>query len=774
MTETEYQHPLMAAYWKQLDTAFPQVEEVFEDCMAEALSVLTREGLDAYLEAGRVIGKLGRGVEPMLAFLEEWPSTAKAVGEAALPAVMALIWRTQKSPNGRAIAPFLQTLAPVARRLQSAEQLQHYLDVTLNLMERTTGSIHGHHTTFPSPGLPEFLGQAPNLLNQLTLAGLKNWVEYGIRNYGSHPERQKDYFSLQSADSRAVLQRERHGTLLVDVEHKLDLYLRGLWQDGDHLVPYSTAFDEIRKPIPYYDKLGIRLPDVYDDLILPPAVLPSPASGRGAGGEGRVLISGLDRYRAVLAHIVGHRRWSEAQIADNWSPFQRMAVEFFEDCRVETLLIREYPGLRQLFLALHPTPAEGACDSVTTSCLRHRMAMLSRALLDPDHGYTDAALNDFVARFHAVMAQGESSTREIAALALSYVAKTRLQSDQFAKVHFDDTVVDYRDDNRQLWKFIESGDEEEAFDEKRKIEPGEEIQGLPPRHYPEWDYSSQTYRPDWASVYAALHPSGNPAEIDRLLAKHSALAKQLKKMLDLLKPQDKVRIRYQEEGSELDLDVAIRSLIDFKGGATPDPRINMSHRTSGRDIAVMLLLDLSESLNEKAAGSDQTILELSQEAVSLLAWAIEKLGDPFAIAGFHSNTRHDVRYLHIKGYGEHFNDDVKARLAAMQAGYSTRMGAAMRHAAHYLAARPADKKLMLILTDGRPSDVDTHDERLLVEDARQAVKELDQDNIFTYCISLDPKADDYVSDIFGRQYTVIDHVERLPERLPQLFMALTK
>ncbi|WP_324779649.1 nitric oxide reductase activation protein NorD [Thiobacillus sedimenti] len=795
MTETAYQHPLMAAYWRQLDTRFAEVEEVFEDVMTEALSVLTLDGVDAYLEAGRVIGKLGRGVEPMLAFLEEWPSAARAVGEAALPAVMAFVMRMQKSPNGRAIAPFLQTLAPVAKRLQAAEQLQRYLDVALDFMERTTGSIHGHHTTFPSPGLPEFFAQAPNLLAQLTLAGLKNWVEYGIRNYATHPERQQDYFSLQSADARAVLQRERHGTLLVDVERKLDLYLRGLWRDHDHLVPYSTAFDELRKPVPYYDRLGIRLPDVYDDLILPAAVPPSPASGRGAGGEGAsvgapspgpsghllpragegaVVISGLDRYRAALAHMVGHRRWSEAQIADNWSPFQRMAVEFFEDCRVETLLMREYPGLRRIFLALHPRPVEDACDPGTTSCLRHRLAMLSRALLDPDHGYADADLNDFVARFHALMKGGEASTGEVASLALSYVARTRRPSDQFAKVHFDATVVDYRDDNRQLWKFIEAGDEEEAFDQKRKIEPGEEIRGLPPRHYPEWDYASQTYRPDWASVYEALHPAGNAADIDRLLAKHGALAKRLKKMLDLLKPQDKVRVRYQEEGSELDLDVAIRSLIDFRGGATPDPRINMSHKTSGRDIAVMLLLDLSESLNEKAAGSDQTILELSQEAVSLLAWSIEQLGDPFAIAGFHSNTRHDVRYLHVKGYGERWSDDVKARLAAMQAGYSTRIGAAMRHAAHYLSARPAEKKLMLILTDGRPSDVDVHDERLLLEDARQAVKELDREGIFPYCISLDPRADEYVADIFGRQYSVIDHVGRLPERLPQLFMALTK
>ncbi len=747
----------MRAYWAQTDTRFPQVEGVFEDLIAEALVVLTREGLGAYLDAARAIGRLGRGVEPMLAFMEEWPSTAQAIGESALPAVMALIQAMQKSPNGGAITPFLQTLAPVARRLKAAEPLQRYLDIALDFMQRTSGSIHGHQTTFPSPGLPEFFAQAPGLLHQLTLAGLKNWVEYGIRNYASHPERQKDYFSLQSADSRAVLQRERHGTLLADVEHKLDLYLRGLWRDSDHLVPYSTAFDQLRKPIPYYDKLGIRLPDVYDD----------------AGA-----VSGLDRYRAVLAHIVGHRRWSETQIADNWSPFQRMAVEFFEDCRIETLLIREYPGLRQLFLALHPRPVENVCDPETTSCLRHRLAMLSRALLDSDHGYADTDLKDFVGRFHAAMAEGESSTGEIAALALSYVAKTRRPSDQFARIHFDDTVVDYRDDNRQLWKFIEAGDEEEAFDEPRKIEPQEEIHGLPPRHYPEWDYSSQTYRPDWASVYEGLHPGGNPADIDRLLAKHSALAKQLKKMLDLLKPQDKVRVRYQEEGSELDLDVALRSLIDFKSGATPDPRINMSHRTDGRDIAVMLLLDLSESLNEKAAGSEQTILELSQEAVSLLAWAIEKLGDPFAIAGFHSNTRHDVRYLHIKGYSERWNDDVKARLAAMQAGWSTRMGAAMRHAGHYLGTRSAAKKLMLILTDGKPSDVDAHDDRLLIEDARQAVKELDQDGIFTYCISLDaslkPGDDNYVAEIFGRQYTVVDRVERLPERLPQLFMALTK
>jgi uncharacterized protein YegL len=750
----EFQHPQTRVYWKALDCRFPQIASVFEECLYEALARLHRQGVEAYIDAARTLGKLGRGVEPALAFLEGWPATAEAVGEQALPAIMDLVKAIQKSPNGNALASMMQTLAPVARQLQSAEQMARYLDIARDLMQQTTGSIHGFHQTQPSPGLPEFFTHAPQLLAQLSLSGLANWVDYGIRNTRHHPERQEEFFSLRSADSRAVLQRERHGTLFVAVERQLDLYLRALWQDSEHLVPYSTAFDELRQPIPYYDHLGMRVPDVQDDA-------------RG--------ISGIDRYRAILAHMVGHRRWSSTLIADNWSPFQRMSVEFFEDCRVETLLMREYPGLRRIFLALHSKPIEGACDPENTCCLRHRLSMLSRAMLASDHGYTNTTLLEFVGRFHAVLANGaESSTGEIAELALAYVTRTRRQSDQLAKVYFDETVIDYRDDNRHLWRFIEEDDEGEIADQHRKMEKVEEINRLPPRHYPEWDYQSQTYRPDWASVYETLHRSGNPADIDALLHKHAALAKRLKRMFDLLKPQDKVRIRYQEEGSELDLDIALRSLIDFKSGVTPDPRINMSQRTNGRDIAVMLLLDLSASLNEKVAGSEQSILQLSQEAVSLLAWAVDKLGDPLAIAGFHSNTRHDVRYQHIKGTSEKWGDEVKARLAALEAGYSTRMGAAVRHAAHYLEKQKADKKLLLILTDGEPADVDTADPRTLIEDARQAVKELDTHGIYTHCINLDPRADDYVSQIFGQRYTVIDNIARLPERLPQLFIALTK
>ena len=750
MSETELSESLNR---EKLKCGFDQINPVFDELMAEASHILSDQGIEDYLEGASLICMIGRGVEPVLSYLEDIPAMADHLGEEIISLVSKTVWKFSRTINGKAIPVFLQTLPTVARRLGDVEALQHYFDLIFDMMNQTSVSIHGHHATIPSPSLPDLLEKMPYLIGQLSLVGLKNWVDYGILFYNTHPERQKDFFSLQSADSMAILQRERHGTLFYDHERKLNLYMQGLWDSDPQLIPYSLGFDELRRPIPYLDTLGLRIPDVYDDTD---------------------TVSGIDRYRATLAHMAAHQRWSNHIIADNYSPFQRMAVEFLEDARVEYLAIQQYPGLRQLFIKLHPRPVEGACDPETQSCLRHRLAMLSLALLDPDHGYTDPDLLEFSGRFFDTMAAGESSTKEIASIALSYVARTRVQSDQLPNVFFDDTVIDYRDDNRHMWQFIENGDEEESFEEPRHAETEEEHQGLPPRHYPEWDYNSQSYRPDWVSVYEALHPAGNASDVDKLLEKHAAVLKRMKQILELLKPQNYVRVRYQEEGSELDLDVAIRSLIDLKSGSQPDPRINMSHRHDGRDIAVMLLLDLSESINDIPVGGTQTILELCQESVSLLSWSIEQLGDNFAIAGFHSNTRHDVRYHHIKGFSEHWDDEVKGRIAGMQAGYSTRMGGAMRHAAHYLEAQKADKKLLLILTDGEPADIDVDDEQLLIQDTHKAVQELDQKGIYSYCITLDPQADDYVNDIFGNQHMVIDNVNKLPEKLPALFASLTK
>ena len=591
-------------YRRRLTCSFEQIDAVFVDCMAEARKRLSDDGIEKYLEGASLVCMIGRGVEPVLIYLEEMPAVATRLGEEALELVSQTVWKLSRTPNGKAIPAFMQSLGEAARRLASQDLLQRYFALVFDLMERTTGSIHGFHQTMPSPALPKFLLQAPFLLNTLSLEGIRNWIDYGVRFAGNRPDRLEAYFSLQSADSKAILQRERKGTLFADNERKMDLYLKAVWDLSDHFAPYSEGFSELRRPMPYFDKLGIRLPDVYED---------------------KNGIKGTDRYRALLAHIAAHKRWTTPVVADNYSPFQRVTIEMFEDCRVEALTLKRYPGMRKIWLGLHPKPGEDDCNPEVESCIRHRLAMFSYAVLDPNHGYTNPVLRDFVDQFHALLAEGDASTKEAAALALSFAARTRRQEDQSANVYFADTEIDYRDDNRHMWRFIEEGDEEESFDDQeRKAKRDEdEDKGLPPRHYPEWDYQTQLYHPDYVSLYENLHPSGEAAVIDGLLEKNAALANRLKQLLDMLKPQEYERVRYQEEGSELDLDVAIRSLIDFRSGAQPDPRINMSHRTAGRNLAVSLVIDLSQSVGEVAPGCDQTVLEISREAVALLGWAID-------------------------------------------------------------------------------------------------------------------------------------------------------
>ncbi len=743
---------LLAQWRAQLDTRFAEVDDVFDACASEAATRLSAEGMQAYLAQARWLGKLGRGVEPMLIFLATWPQASQHIGEGALAHWRTLMQHLYRSPNGQDIAAVLQCLATVAPRLGSTEATERFTQALWHMAEQTMVSIHGRQRTHPSVALPALLGFTPQALSLVSVGGWCRWVAQGLRLHPDHPDHQRAYFSGASPESKAALQRERRGVLLVDVQRPLSLTLQALWQDDSLLVSMPSGGDA-GTPSPYWAEDGVRLPDVYPSL-------------RG--------VSGLTRYRMALAHVMGHRQWSQPLVADNWSPMQRMAVEVFEDARVDRLLLRRFPGLRATLLALHPTPKVQDCYAATQSCWRHRLARWSRAALDADYADTEDAddIRWALPAFHEALAAGASSTRDMASLALAFVARTRRAGDSLPDVVFTDTVVSYRDDNRHLWTFIEEGDEEDTAPDQQDA-AADELQHLPPRHYPEWDHAAQSLRPDWVSLYEHLQAPGRAADIDAILEEHADVAKHMQRVLDALKPQDRQRLRHQPEGTELDLDLALRAIVDWRSGAQPDERVHQSHTTQGRDLAVLLLLDLSESLNQAAPGRDDSILRISQAAVALLAWAVDQLGDAFAIAGFQSNTRHDVRYVHIKGFGESFDDVVKARLGGVEAMWSTRMGAALRHAGQYLSARRADKKLLLVLTDGEPADVDVQDPDHLIEDSAQAVRELDVQGVHTHCISLDARADDYVARIFGHHATVVDHVADLPHKLPEVFISLT-
>lgn len=720
-----------------------RIDEIFADCLGEAEAAMSADGVEAWLDGADRVCRLGRGTELVLIFLEEMPRVVRLTDESVLSETAAMAEHLSRSACGPAINPFLGTLPLVARRLESAEMLREWF----RLVERMAAEA--------PDGLPPLLAQAGHLLGQLTIGGLANWVGFGLRAYRGQPHRFPDFFALQTADAHAALQRERHGTLFVDNERRLKLYLRAFWGLESPFKPYSLAFDQERKPVPHLDRLGLHLPDVMDDL------------------DG---VAGLDRYRAAIAHMAAHKRWSEPFFADNFSVFQHLSVETFEDARVETLAIGEHPGLRRLWLSLHPLPRQGACPE-GWSCIRHKLAMLSRALLDPHHAYTDPALLDYADRFRRRMAADPFDQKLSADLGVSWLKDLYEHGFRRPQVWFEDTIVSYRDDNRYIWRFLEDVKSEDHFhsDHGAHDRSGPNEDGLlPPRHYPEWDQSLRNYRPDWTTVFESIQAPGDPLRIDDLLERHRLLAKQLRKLVDRLKPQQRKRVRQQTEGDEIDLDLAIRARVDLLTGTSPDERLYQRNEHGGRDISALLLLDLSESINDVPEGCDRSILRLSQEAVSLLAWATDALGDPFAVAGFSSDTRHDVRYVHFKGFREPWGADSKARLAAMGAGRSTRMGAALRHAVGHLEGRREERKLLLILSDGEPSDVDVDDPRHLRWDAHAAVCEARAKGVTPFCITLDSKADDYIADIFGANYAVIDRIERLPERLSRLFMALTK
>jgi len=161
-------------------------------------------------------------------------------------------------------------------------------------------------------------------------------------------------------------------------------------------------------------------------------------------------------------------------------------------------------------------------------------------------------------------------------------------------------------------------------------------------------------------------------------------------------------------------------------------------------------------------------------ATGLLAWAVDAVGDNFAVHGFASDGRHDVQYYRFKEFDEAYGDEAKSRLAGMSGGLSTRMGSALRHAGWHISQQSCQKRLIMLITDGEPADIDERDPQYLRHDTKKAVDELAAQGIYTYCLTLDPEADSYVSRIFGaNNYSIVDNVERLPERLPAVFSALT-
>ena len=296
--------------------------------------------------------------------------------------------------------------------------------------------------------------------------------------------------------------------------------------------------------------------------------------------------------------------------------------------------------------------------------------------------------------------------------------------------------------------------------------------------YPEWDREAGIERPAWTTVRDAAVPTGDPHSIDALVAARPELRDWVARMLRRARIGRPSRLRRQPEGPELDLDAAIETEIDRRRGGAPDLLVYRTTVQRYRDAAVTILLDCSESMRAGVAGTAATALDIQRQAVALVAEAMQA-GDPLALRAFASAGREDVRLLRIKEFDEPWQDAAKSRLAGIAPGFSTRIGAALRHAGAEMAALPNHRRLILVLTDGEASDIDVADPLDLVEDARRVSRALKFRGIDVFGVTLEPAdhpgSTDGGAAIFGRgNWIALRRIEDLPRRLSGLYFRLLR
>ena len=626
----------------------------------------------------------------------------------------------------------------------------------------------------------------------------------------------KKYLGLSPKKSLAALRKEREKIKFMDVQRRINMYLRGLWGCDFIFKPTAENFESLHGCKPFVADNSIHVPDTYYEVTQ----------------NGSSHFTGLEFYRAASAHAAAHifysRKHSPSDALGQW---QKALISTIEDARVEALAVRRFPGLKKLWAKQHTATSE---HNETADDYVDRLA---RALLDDTYLDDDPWIKQGRELFKtADNLEDDHLARDIGMALAHELQKRNIRFKADSYVH----GAAYRDDNRHLWESAKPVDDEVqispttffeskilsiwefarfGYGEKRKsamtfydaeflfaedgkpgtdedteaiseLESDEDINRLSALlskktageksapetyHYSEWNFRSQNETESWVTLREMNAKPGDLQIVDNIIEQNNHLLSRMKILLNAIRYGGVHRVRKLEEGDEIDINAAIRSQIDIRLGVQPDPRIMMRTVRKTRDISVLLLLDLSKSTNEKVQGQEHTVLELTQQVCVLFSDAIKTVGDPFAIHGFCSESRHNVEYYRLKDFDQPYDDVPKARIAGMTGQRATRMGAAIRHATYHLNKQQSRKKLLILITDGAPDDIDVRGEEYLRWDTKKAVEGAGRSGINTFCISLDPRADRYVSRIFGaRNYMVVDHVRCLPEKMLMLYAGLTR
>ncbi|WP_210528212.1 nitric oxide reductase activation protein NorD [Rubellimicrobium arenae] len=285
--------------------------------------------------------------------------------------------------------------------------------------------------------------------------------------------------------------------------------------------------------------------------------------------------------------------------------------------------------------------------------------------------------------------------------------------------------------------------------------------------YPEWNHRTRSYLPDHTRVLEAEAEAASATTMP-----DPRLAARVRRQFEALHPR-RVTLPRQMDGAELDLDSVVASQALIRATGQGSDRIHLASRATERDLAVALLVDCSRST--EAVTGDRSVIETARDSVAALAAGLDKVGDRMAIWGF-SSLRRDRVFLHrCKSFSEPMSAAVTARIGGLRPGHYTRLGAAIRHASAQLALQGATKRLLLVLTDGKPNDLDHYEGIHGIEDSRMAVREARALGQSVHGVIIDADGQDWFARIFGRTgFTLLPHPERLPRALPDIYHGLTR
>jgi nitric oxide reductase activation protein len=614
------------------------------------------------------------------------------------------------------------------------------------------------------------------IIGECGTAGFEAFVTVGLRAVAGDPARHLAFFRLEDAEARRVLDRLSGQVTFSTLQGRLRAFSVALWGSS---YPLREAGPPPEGTLPSRTQVSsgiVRLPDVFKSVSN--AMAPK-------------------LYEAAVAHATAHLALGSPRFEPgHLKQLQIVLVGLVEDARIEALAMRRFPGLFHLWSQFHtaePSPLK------TVPAI---LARLARALLESSYEDNDGIVSKARALFNAEPDLGDPDlSRRIGGLIGNDIGQMRIQFN--AKLHVIEPL--YRDDNLGLWRLpppppdaaveqlklaVESVRLERDSDQDHGHQPDEvdlepsagrarsvapDDHGIAVAHYPEWDRAAALERSDWTTIREVEALFGATHVLEEAIASNVGLRLRIERLVRSARVGRPTRLRRQLDGIDLDLDAAIDAATALRAGEIPEARIHLREVLRSRDLAVLVLIDISESTKDRVQAADASIIEIEKVAVGVLAQAMEALGDRFALEAFSSNGRHEVRFTVVKAFSQPFDHDAKARLAGLQPHLSTRLGAALRHAGAELRPISATRRIVIALTDGAPSDIDVPDPADLIEDARRAVLLLRQDGIDVFGITLDPAGQGAGGTVFGRaNHMPVRRIEDLPRRLSELYFRISR